>query len=112
MKETCIELDQVIISCMSGICKNVSDVYSCTYKSKLEDLETDREGRGSCNCAVCTEDKPKMSKYEGECIDNVDICYGTDDHSSFNETMQQICRTQPCYTCKDVSNTNIPLQGL
>ena len=29
-KDRCVAFDNVIISCMSGECKNVSSVYSCT----------------------------------------------------------------------------------
>ena len=43
----CITFDQMIISCMSGICKNVSEVYDCNYKSKLDDLYDEQGGRGS-----------------------------------------------------------------
>ena len=38
LKDECIKFDNVIISCLSGICKNVSMVYSCNYTSKLDDL--------------------------------------------------------------------------
>ena len=44
-----------------------------------------------------------MPKYEGECIEEVELCYGTDDYSLYNDTMQRQCRDQACYTCKDVS---------
>ena len=45
-----------------------------------------------------------MPKYEGECIEEVELCYGTDDYSLYNDTMQRQCRDQACYTCKDVSS--------
>jgi hypothetical protein len=30
-KEICVEFDDMEISCMSGICKNVSAVYKCDF---------------------------------------------------------------------------------
>ena len=51
----------------------------------------------------CGYEDPKMPKYEGVCIEEVELCYGTDDYSIYNETMQKQCKEQGCYTCKDVS---------
>ena len=45
----------------------------------------------------------QMPKFEGVCIEEVELCYGTDDYSIYNETMQKQCKEQGCYTCKDVS---------
>ena len=46
VKDVCVTFDQMIISCMSGICKNVSEVYDCNYKSKLDDLYDENQERG------------------------------------------------------------------
>ena len=43
-----------------------------------------------------------MPKFEGVCIEEVDLCFGTDDYSEYNMTMQKTCEEQGCYTCKDV----------
>ena len=43
-----------------------------------------------------------MPKFEGVCIEEVDLCFGTDDYSDYNITMQKTCEEQGCYTCKDV----------
>ena len=77
-------------------------MYSCTYDSKLVDLEDARGGRGECHCSQCGYEDPKMPKYEGVCIEEVELCYGTDDYSIYNETMQKQCKEQGCYTCKDI----------
>ena len=48
-----------------------------------------------------------MPKYEGVCIEEVELCYGTDDYSLYNDTMQKQCQEQGCYTCKDVSTVGV-----
>ena len=59
-KEICSKFDNIIISCVQGICKNVSEVYSCTFDSILVDLERDRGGRGECHCAQCGPEEKKV----------------------------------------------------
>ncbi len=46
-------MDGDLIYCESGICKNISQVYACDYKSKLQDITEENGGRGKCNCALC-----------------------------------------------------------
>ena len=65
-KEICSKFDNIIISCVQGICKNVSEVYDCTYESNLKDLENDRGGRGECHCAQCGPEEKKVR------INNID----------------------------------------
>ena len=50
-----------------------------------------------------------MPKFEGVCIEEVDLCFGTDDYSDYNITMQKTCEEQGCYTCKDVSKRSVYL---
>eukprot|EP00095_Tigriopus_kingsejongensis_P007120 maker-scaffold303_size215788-snap-gene-1.14 protein:Tk07120 transcript:maker-scaffold303_size215788-snap-gene-1.14-mRNA-1 annotation:"GL12734" len=72
LKDRCIQFDNNVISCMSGICKNVSMVYDCVYRSKLDDLIEDKDGRGFCNCNMCNNENfgPNVtkSKFNGECM--------------------------------------------
>ena len=36
-KQICVEFDNIQISCMAGICRNVSAVYQCTFEvSKIK----------------------------------------------------------------------------
>ena len=58
VKEQCITFNNTIISCESGICRNVSSVYACDYRSKLDDIIEDEDFRGHCNCAMCQATQP------------------------------------------------------
>lgn len=50
----------------------------------------------------------QLPKYEGKCIDEVDICYSTEadahtEANGFNDSMIERCKTQKCYSCWQVS---------
>ncbi len=87
------------------MCKNVSDVYNCTYNSRLQDIFMAEDGRGECNCAHCDTEVAKnfTQKYHGTCPDEVDICYGGNE-TSWNKTMIKTCKGVKCFECKDVSH--------
>ncbi|TRY79645.1 hypothetical protein TCAL_12607 [Tigriopus californicus] len=105
LKDKCIQFNDNVISCMSGICKNVSLVYDCTYTSKLDELIEQNDGRGYCNCAMCNNKHfgPNVTKakYPGECLPEVALCYGPD-ADRLNDTMKKMCSKVGCFNCRDI----------
>ena len=95
-KNTCVAFDNNIISCMSGICKNVSAVYSCTFKSRLDDIISEGTS-GYCGCTDC----PGSKAYPGECPEQKKQCLQLSPNYP-NDTIKKICEDVPCYDCKSI----------
>jgi len=116
--EECVKFDNVQVQCTSGVCKNISEVYKCTFKDRLTDIQEDwsenaqknwgdDEGRGFCHCRACTDDSVT---YPGECPDLNSNCIKSMSKWKFNkdgyqnETEKEICQEKPCATCKMICN--------
>lgn len=101
-KNDCVSFDNVQISCESGICKNVSSVYSCNFESKLEDIKgTNKKKQGTtdgyCNCNKC-EGVVSKKAYPGECPEQNKQCVQMyPDYP--NDTIAKICSDVPCSDC-------------
>lgn len=50
----CDNLDNVILACQAGVCKNVSQIYDCQFRSRLDDIKEENDGLGRCFCSQCS----------------------------------------------------------
>jgi len=108
--EECVKFDNVQVQCTSGECKNISEVYKCEFKDRLQDIREDWSetvGKGFCHCQQCTDDSVA---YPGECPELTSKCIREMDKWKHNEggyqneTEKEICLKEPCATCKSICN--------
>lgn len=98
-KDICVEFDDIQISCLSGICKNVSAIYSCTYNDRLRDIEGAWKGKGYCSCNKCNG---TGDAYHGECPEPVAVCNRLRGDYNNNATLIKMCANVPCADCKSI----------
>eukprot|EP00090_Calanus_glacialis_P012973 TRINITY_DN21608_c0_g1_i1.p1 TRINITY_DN21608_c0_g1~~TRINITY_DN21608_c0_g1_i1.p1 ORF type:complete len:555 (+),score=115.35 TRINITY_DN21608_c0_g1_i1:209-1873(+) len=107
-RETCVGYNN-LISCQAGYCKNISKIWDCTYKDRLQDLLKDYGSKGQlegwCNCRRCPESNTSI--VEGvdtlTCPKNTEYCFlKTADPSTYNEKMVELCTDPMCETCYDI----------
>jgi hypothetical protein len=83
-KDICASFDAVQISCTTGVCRNISAVYKCSFMSVLDDISAEDNGA----CIKCPKKK----------IDNEAYCQTINaDDSKWNETISSRCA--PCSGC-------------
>lgn len=99
--ERCVAFDNDEISCLAGICKNISEVYSCTFKNKLDDIRQDW-GNGYCHCNNCDN---ATVPYLGSCPEPISKCNRERPYDFYgNETVRQFCQHVHCASCKAICN--------
>ena len=107
-KNECMNFDNdVIVSCIAGVCKNVSAIYDCQYKSSLQDLKNADDGNGYCSCNQCPMDKKALTYYVGfekeNCYPNAEICFP---ESRQNSSTQELCYEAKCLDCWQMCHRN------
>merc|ERR1719347_955034 len=110
-RETCMGFND-LISCQGGYCKNISKIWDCTYKDRLQDLlknyGSKQQLEGWCNCRRCPETNGSVvedvdSKKQLTCPKPTEYCYlKTADPSTYNEKMIEMCTDPTCQTCYDI----------
>lgn len=94
-----------LISCEKGFCKNVSEIYECTYKDRYLDLlHKDSLSDGFCNCNQCPESNTTIGD---ECPKETDFCFAQNRQPAlYDEKELELCRNPTCQTCDDMCKSN------
>jgi len=109
--EICVSFDNIQVQCVTGVCKNISEVYKCDFHDRLTDIQEDWEetvGKGFCHCQQCTNEDVS---YPGECPELTSKCikemknWKWHEDGYENKTEADICSAQPCATCKSICNS-------
>ena len=91
-KEICKNFNNIQLSCVAGLCKNISSVYDCNYKSKLQDIKDKHNGAGECYCEICDSESSEIF-YGGTCPEKTKTCmkYKRKTICTFRSTRLQLC---------------------
>jgi len=78
-RERCFRFDD-LISCEAGYCKNVSEIYDCSFTDSLEELLKPHGSQGQldgyCNCNRCTQSNTTLvSQGELTCLKSTEYCF-------------------------------------
>ena len=98
----CKDFDNIQISCMAGICKNISSVYQCTFDNILNDIENEWSDDGFCHCQNCYNESVTFS---GTCNKTVSICNngGRRDNRELCENIPDIPEySNECASCRAI----------
>jgi len=115
-KEVCTHFND-IISCEMGECKNVSNIYACTFTDTLQELHEvwGKEGYemdGYCNCNQCTESNVSLvvdvTISALQCPKDTRYCFEKGRNpETYSEEKKELCKEPKCQTCFDMCNAQL-----